>query len=60
MKKLLKNQLNRLGLDDKSTGYIKVSSFEYGKSIVNNIGDYKNIDLLCMVVNFIDIPVQFF
>ena len=52
---LLKNQLNRLGLGDKSTGYVKVSSFEYGKSIVNNIGDYKNIDLLCMVVNFIDI-----
>ena len=52
---LLKQQLTRLGLGDKSTSYVKVSSYEYGKSIVNNINDYKNVDLLCMVVNFIDI-----
>ena len=52
---LLKQQLTRLGLGHKSTKYVKVSSYEYGKSIVNNINDYKNVDMLCLVVNFIDI-----
>ena len=52
---LLKNQLNRYGLDAISNNYIKISSYEYGKSLSKNIKNFKNIDLLCMVVNFIDI-----
>jgi len=52
---LLKEQLIRYGLDNISNNYIKISSYEYGKSLSKNIKNFKNIDLLCMVVNFIDI-----
>lgn len=52
---LLKNQLNRLNLNNISTAYVKVSSYEFGKSLAKSINDYKNVDLLCVVVNFIDI-----
>lgn len=52
---LLKNQLNRLKLQKTSTAYVKVSSYEFGKSLTKSINDYKNVDLLCIVVNFIDI-----
>ena len=33
---LLKQQLSRLGLGNKSTSYVKVSSYEYGKSIIQS------------------------
>ena len=52
---LLKEQLHNFNLDHVSSSYIKVSSYEYGKSLVRNIKNFKNIDLLCIVVNFIDI-----
>jgi len=52
---LLKQQLDNMGLDKKSNNYIKVSSYEYGKTLTKNINNFKNIDLLCIVVNFIDI-----
>ena len=52
---LLKDQLSRMNYQDTSTGYIKVSSYDYGKTLVKNIKNYKNVDLLCIVVNFIDI-----
>ena len=52
---LLKDQLIRMNLHDTSSGYIKVSSYDHGKTLVKNIKNYKNIDLLCIVVNFIDI-----
>ena len=52
---LLKEQLIRMNLENISTGYIKVSSYDYGRTLINNIKNYKNLDLLCIVVNFIDI-----
>ena len=52
---LLKEQLSRNSLSHVSNNYIKVSSYEYGKSFSKNIKNFKNIDLLCVVVNFIDI-----
>ena len=52
---LLKDQLSRMKLDNISSGYLKVSSYDYGKTLPSNIKNYKNIDLLCIVVNFIDI-----
>ena len=52
---LLKDQLGRMNLENISSGYIKVSSYEYGRTLPKNIKNYKNLDLLCIVVNFIDI-----
>ena len=52
---LLKDQLHRMNLENCSSGYIKVSSYDYGRTLPGNIKNYKNLDLLCIVVNFIDI-----
>ena len=52
---LLKDQLIRMNLGKTSSGYIKVSSYDHGRTLINNIKNYKNLDLLCIVVNFIDI-----
>tara|TARA_B100000131_G_scaffold178020_1_gene171751 strand:+ start:9 stop:677 length:669 start_codon:yes stop_codon:yes gene_type:complete len=52
---LLKDQLHRMDLGHISSGYIKVSSYDYGRTLPSNIKNYKNIDLLCIVVNFVDI-----
>ena len=52
---LLKDHLKRLNLGHISSNYIKVSSYEYGKTLTKNINNFKNVDLLCIVVNFIDI-----
>ena len=38
---LLKEQLHRYNLDHVSNSYIKVSSYEYGKSLVKNINNFK-------------------
>ena len=35
--------------------YIKISDFKSGKKFFNKINDYKNIDVLNIVVNFVDI-----
>ena len=52
---LLKDQLDRMNLENISSGYIKVSSYDYGRTLPKNIKNYKNLDLLCIVVYFIDI-----
>ena len=52
---LLKEQLHKYNLDHISNNYVKISSYEYGKSFAKNIKNFKNTDLLCIVVNFIDI-----
>ena len=44
---LLKDHLKRLNLGHISNNYIKVSSYEYGKTLTKNINNFKNIDLLC-------------
>jgi hypothetical protein len=51
----LKNQLTELGHEDKSVNYLKIVTLEQGKKLVENINDYKHLDILSLVVNFIDI-----
>ncbi len=50
----LKDQLKRLNLPDKSVNYTKVITYNDGKKLENRITDYKNTDLMTIVVNFVD------
>ena len=47
--------LSKNNLDNISNAYIKISDFSSGKKLLNKIKDYKNIDILNIVVNFVDI-----
>ena len=47
-KLLLKNNLNHL-----KHKYLKISDFNSGKKFINKINDYKNTDILNIVVNFV-------
>ncbi len=49
-KLLLKNNFNQL-----KHKYFKISDFNSGNKFVNKANDYKNIDILNIVVNFVDI-----
>ena len=49
------NYLKRNNLESKSLKYSKIITYEEGKKIANNINNFKNIDLFCLVVNFVDI-----
>jgi len=40
---------------NKSYKYVKISNFNEGKRFYNKINDYKNVDVLSIVVNFVDI-----
>ena len=51
---LFKNQLSELGVKD-STYYIKISNYKNGEKLSNKLNQYKNIDCLAIVINFIDI-----
>ena len=51
----LKDQLTKLGHEDKSVNYFKIVTLEQGKKLVENINNYKHLDMLALVVNFIDI-----
>jgi CheY-like chemotaxis protein len=53
--KFLTDHLNRIGLKEKSHQYHKIISYEDGSRIENRINEYKEIDFLTIVVNFIDI-----
>ena len=46
---LLKELLYRYNLDNVSNSYIKVSSYEYGISLVKNIKNFKNIDFAFII-----------
>ena len=49
-KLLLKNNFKQL-----KHKYLKISDFNNGKKFINKVNDYKNIDILNIVVNFVDI-----
>ena len=51
----LKDLLKRKDLGSKSVNYQKIIHFDEGNKLVNRIGDYKGIDILVLVVNFVDI-----
>ena len=48
-------QLLKNNFKDVKHKYIKISDFKSGKKFFNKINDYKNIDVLNIVVNFVDI-----
>ena len=47
--------LNRQGFSNKKQSYVKISDFNAGKKFFNKINDFKNADILNIVVNFVDI-----
>ena len=51
----LEDYLKRKGLESKSIQYHKVLSHNEGNKFLNKIKDYKDVDILVIVVNFIDI-----
>ena len=52
---LFEKLLQRNNFFEKKSSYIKVSDFKSGKKVLNKINDYKNSDILNIVVNFVDI-----
>ena len=52
---LFEKLLQKNSFLNKKSSYIKVSDFKSGKKILNKISDYKNSDILNIVVNFVDI-----
>ena len=53
--RFLRDQLNRLGLESKSIHYHKVITYEEGNKLETRIGEFKEVDLLAIVINFVDI-----
>ena len=51
----LKDQLNNMKLNNKSIYYHKIWAVEEGLKFQNRIKDYIQIDMLALVVNFVDI-----
>ena len=51
----LRDQMDRDGFENKSMKYIKISQYTQGNKLENRINDYKGIDLLALVINFVDI-----
>ena len=49
-KLLLKNNFNQL-----KHKYLKISDLKNGRKFINKVNDYQNIDVLSIVVNFVDI-----
>ena len=52
---LLEKHLNVLGLKHKSIKYHKILNLEAGSKISKRIAEFKDVDVLVLVVNFIDI-----
>ena len=52
--KFLMQELSKRNIS-KSFKYVKISNFEEGQKFYNKINDYKNINILSIVVNFVDI-----
>jgi len=50
----MKDQLVRLGHGHKSTHYSKIIGFKDGEKLESNITDFKETDVLSIVVNFVD------
>tara|TARA_B100000029_G_scaffold514323_1_gene616719 strand:- start:1498 stop:3048 length:1551 start_codon:yes stop_codon:yes gene_type:complete len=51
---LFKNKLNDMKIN-QSFKYVKISEHDEGKKFYNKINDYKNVNILTIVVNFVDI-----
>jgi CheY-like chemotaxis protein len=51
---LLRAQLDRKGYSKKSLIYNKILTFKEGKKLENKFSDYKNADVISIVVNFVD------
>jgi len=52
---LFNRLLEKNDFSSLSTKYLKISDLNSGNKFINRINDYKNIDILSIVVNFIDI-----
>ena len=52
---LFKNQLANKGFKNRTTHYTKIFDYKQGQKFINKINDYKNVDILNLVVNFVDI-----
>ena len=52
---LFKLLLDKNGFSNKTFSYIIISDYNTGKKFYNKINDYKNKDILGIVVNFVDI-----
>ena len=52
---LLKRILVKNNFHNKSMHYEKISHHDEGKKFYNKLGNYKNVDILSVVVNFVDI-----
>ncbi len=53
--KFLRDHLNRLGFESKSIHYHKIITYEEGNKLETRIGEFKEVDLLALVINFVDI-----
>ena len=47
--------MKRLGLQAKTSKYIKILNSDFEQKTLDDFGQYKNHDLLVIVYNFIDI-----
>ena len=54
-KELFENALNINNKSNKSFHYEKIINVNDGKKFYNKLNDYKNVDILSIVVNFVDI-----
>ena len=52
---LFNEMLKTNKLQNLSHKYIKISDFDNGKKFLNKVSDYKNTDILSIVINFVDI-----
>ncbi len=50
----LRDQLDRLGFQNKSMKYQKILTYEDGHKLGTRINEYRNVDVLSIVVNFVD------
>lgn len=53
-KDFLRDQLQRLGHGDCKLSYSKITNIDYGKKVVNQIGNMKHNNLNVIVYNFVD------
>ena len=51
----LRELLNRNGFEKKSMKYYKTVSINDGQNLENHFSEYKNLDVIGLVVNYIDI-----
>lgn len=51
----LRDHITRLGFESKSIHYHKVISYEEGNKLKNRINEFKEVDVLALVINFVDI-----